>query len=151
MNPLLFFSVIVTAGLICVSLSRVEGDVYYVSPAEQLSSCRRNSSCPSGKVCHTINYLAESTRHRFFSSDHVNVTLLFLCGVHNLTKNVNIQNLHSFVMKGGTETKENVIIDMLHQETVKPQFDTQSNKPSCTNIHFFNMSFQHELCDIFYR
>ena len=37
MKSLLLFSVVVTTGLICVSLSKVEGVVYYVSPTEQLS------------------------------------------------------------------------------------------------------------------
>ena len=141
MKPLLlFFVIFVTTGLICISLSKVVKVVYYVSPTEQLSSCHGNSSCPPGQVCYTMDYLAENSQ-KFFSSDHVNVTQVFMCGVHNLTKNFTVLNLHSFVMEGETGTKENVIIDMLHQETVK---HTQSNTSSCTKIQFFN-----ELCDYY--
>ena len=53
-----------------------------------------------------------------------------MCGVHNYTKNLTIQNLHSFAMKGAAESRENVIID--HQFVGKLQ---------CTVIGFFNISF----------
>ena len=137
MKLLLLFFVVVTT-----RLSKVEGVVYYVSPTEQLGSCRGNSSCPPGQVCYTMDDLAESS-YMFFSSDHINITLVFMCGIHNLTKNLTIQTLHSFVMKGETETKEKLIIDMFHQETVhvRPEFDAQSNHSSCTNIQFFNVSY----------
>ena len=103
--------------------------VYYVSPTEPLSSCPGNSSCPPGQLCHTMDYLAEHSSE-FFSPDHVNVTLIFMCGVHNYTKDLTVQNLHSFVMKGAAESRENVIID--HQFV---------GKPKCTVIQFFNVSF----------
>ena len=106
--------------------------VYYVSPTEPLSSCPGNSSCPPGQLCHTMDYLVEHSS-KFFSPDHINVTLIFMCGVHNYTKDLTVQNLHSFVMKGAAESKENVIIDH--------QFGTQLGKPNCTIIQFFNISF----------
>ena len=126
-----FLYSIVIVGLISILAETEEGVVYYVSPTEPLSSCAGNtSSCPSGQHCHTMDYLVEN---KFFSPDHINVTLIFMCGVHNYTKNLTVQNLHSFVMKGAAESKENVIIDH--------QFGTQLGKPNCTIIQFFNISF----------
>ena len=107
-----------------------EGTVYHIKPVKHLSSCPGNSSCPPGQLCHTMDYLAEHSSE-FFSPDHVNVTLIFMCGVHNYTKNLTVQNLHSFVMKGAVESRENVIID--HQ--------FQVGKPKCTIIRFINVSF----------
>ena len=57
-----------------------------------------------------------------------------MCGVHNYTKNLTVQNLHSFVMKGAAESRENVIID--HQFAIM-----EGGKPKCTLIQFFNVSF----------
>ena len=76
-----------------------------------------------------MDYLAEHSSE-LFSPDHVNVTLIFMCGVHNCTEDLTVQNLHSFVMKGAAESRENVIID--HQFV---------GKPKCTIIQFFNVSF----------
>ena len=103
--------------------------VYYVSPTEPLSSCPGNSSCPPGQLCHTMDYLAEQSSE-FFSPDHVNVTLIFMCGGHNYTKDLIVQKLHSFIMKGAAESRENVIID--HHFF---------GEPKCTVIRFFNVSF----------
>ena len=63
-----------------------------------------------------------------------------MCGVHNYTKNLTVQNLHSFIMEGAAETRENVIINMHHQVT-HPAFEKSLSKPSCTSIAFFNVSF----------
>ena len=124
----LFF--ILIFGSICIRLT--EGTVYHVKPVKPLSSCPGNSSCPPGQLCHTMDYLAEHSSE-FFSSDHVNVTLIFMCGVHNYTKDLIVHNLHSFVMKGAAESRENVIIDH--------QFVMQAGKPNCTRILFFNVDF----------
>ena len=121
----LFFVLIF--GSICIRLT--EGKVYYVKPVRHLISCPENSSCPPDQLCHTMDYLAEHSSE-FFSSDHVNITLIFMCGVHNYTKDLTVQNLHSFIMKGATESRENVIID--HQFV---------GKLKCTVIRFFNISF----------
>ena len=103
--------------------------VFYVSSTELLiSSCPRNSSCPTGQLCHTMDYLAEHSSE-FFSPNHINVTLIFMCGIHNYTKDLTVQYLHSFIMKGAAESRENVIIDH--------QFVAQLGKPSCT---IFNIS-----------
>ena len=56
-----------------------------------------------------------------------------MCGSHNYTKDLNVQNLHSFIMKGKTNSRENVIIDH--------GFVTQNGEPYCTLIDFFNISF----------
>ena len=127
-----FLSFILIFGLINVLAETKEDVVYYVSPTETLSSCPGNSSCPPGQLCHTMDYLADHSSE-FFSPDHVNVTLIFMCGVHNYTKNLTIQNLHSFVMKGAAESRENVIIDH--------QFGMEDGKTWCTVIQFFNVSF----------
>ena len=127
------FSFLLLVGLICIlAETGGEGVVYYVSPTEPLSSCPGNSSYPPGQLCHTMDCFAEHSSE-FFSSDQVSVTLIFMCGVHNYTKDLTVQNLHSFVMKGSAESRQNVIIDH--------QFTEQSGKPNCTIIQFFNVSF----------
>ena len=86
-------------GLTSNLAAETENDVvYYVSPIVTLSSCPGSSSCPPGQFCHTMDYLAEHSSE-FFSPDQVSVTLVFMCGVHNYTKELTVQNLHSFVMK----------------------------------------------------
>ena len=55
---------------------------------------------------------------------------MFMCGVHNYTKDLTVRNLHPFVIKGAAESRENVIID--HQFGAKP---------NCTTVQFFNVSF----------
>ena len=123
MRLLFFISIF---GSVCIRLT--EGKVYHVKPVKHLTG---NSSCPPGQLCHmyTMDYLAEHSSE-FFSPDHFSVTLIFMCGVHNYTKDWTVQNLHSFVMKGAAESRENVIIDH--------QFD---GKLKCTVIWFFSVSF----------
>ena len=130
MRLLYYLFFVLIFGSVCVRLT--EGTVYHVKPVKPLSSCPGNSSCPPAQLCHTMDYFAEHSSE-FFSPDHVNVTLIFMCGVHNYTKNLFVQNLHSFVMKGAAESRENVIIDH--------QFGMQVGKPNCTLIQFFNISF----------
>ena len=50
-----------------------------------------------------------------------------------LYKDLTVQNLHSFIMKGAAESRENVIIDH--------QFGVLVGKPKCTLIQLFNVSF----------
>ena len=118
-------------GLICISETE-EVVVYSVTPTKPLSYCPGDSNCPHGQLCHTMDYLAEHSSE-FFLPDQVNVTLIFMCGVHNYTKHLTVQNLHSFVMKGAAESRENVIIDH--------QFVAHNGMPNCTTIQFFNVSF----------
>ena len=128
------FLFILLVGLICIlTETGSEGVVYYVLPTEPLTSCSGNSSCPPGQLCHTMDYLAEHSSE-FFSPDQVStsVTLLFMCGVHNYTKDLTVQNLLSFNMKGAAESREYVIIDH--------QFGAQFGKLNCTIIQFFNIS-----------
>ena len=114
-----------------LTVCQTEGKVYHVKPALQSISCPGNSSCPPGQPCHTMDYLAEHSSE-FFSPDQVSVTLVFMCGFHNYTKDLTVQNLHSFVMKGAIESRENVVIDH--------QFVEQNGEPNCTLIQFFNVS-----------
>ena len=51
------------------------------------------------------------------------------------TRDLTVQNLNSFIMKGDTESRENVIIN--HQLGMQ----VDSSKSSCTIIRFFNVSF----------
>ena len=125
-------TVLILFGLIYVLAETNKGAVYHISPTEPLSSCPGNSSCPPGQLCHTMDYLANQSSE-FFSPDQVNVILIFMCGVHNYTNNLFIRNLHSFIMKGAAESRENVIIDH--------QFGMKGSKPKCTLIQFFNVSF----------
>ena len=132
----ILFSFLIIIG---VAVSEGLSVVYYVSPTEPQSSCSGNSSCPPGQLCRTMDYIVENSSE-FFSPEHINVTLIFMCGVHNYTKDLTVQNLHSFIMKGEAESKENVIIDMLSQ--VKNEAGTlKLNHPSCATIHLFNVSF----------
>jgi predicted outer membrane repeat protein len=131
MKMLVPFFIVLLFGSICIRLT--EGTkIIHVKPVKNLFSCPGNSSCPPDQLCYTMDYLANHSS-KFFSSDHVNITLIFMCGVHNYTKHLTLQNLHSFVMKGDAESRENVIIDH--------QLSMQVDKPSCTIIQFFNVSF----------
>ena len=112
-------------------VSGSESVVYHVLPTKPIDSCPGNgsSSCPLDQHCLKMDYLVEHSS-KLFSSDHVTVTLVFMCGVHNYyTKDWTVQNLTSFVVKGAAKSRENVIIDH--------QFGTQ---PKCTIIQFFNIS-----------
>ena len=122
-------TVLILFWLIYLLAETRKGAIYHVSSTEPLSFCPGNSSCQPGQLCHTMDYLAEHSSE-FFSPDHVNITLIFMCGVHNYTKDLTVQNLHSFIMKGAGESRENVIID--HQFV---------GKSKCTAIRFFNVSF----------
>jgi hypothetical protein len=75
-----------------------------------------------------MDYLAEHSSE-FFSSDHISVILTFICGVHNYSKDLIVQSLHSFAMKAA-HSREHVIINH--------QFSAQN---CCTLIQFLNISF----------
>ena len=66
-----------------------------------------------------------------FSPAYVNVTLTLMCGIHNCTKNLTVQNLNSFVMIGASNLKEYVIIS----------FSANTSIPSCTTLSFFSVNF----------
>ena len=104
----LFMFLILFGGFVCEG----ESVVYHVLPTKPIDSCPGNgSSCPPDQLCLTMDHLVEHSS-KLFSSDHVNITLVFMCGVHNYTmKDLIVQNLHSFVMKGAAESRENIIID----------------------------------------
>ena len=88
-------------------LSTTAGVVYYVKPTEP---CANNGSCPSNETCHTMDYYASNSSH-YFSPEHINVTLYFMCGVHNCIQKVGISDLQIFAMIG-IALKQNVIINM---------------------------------------
>ena len=123
----LFIFLVLLGGFVCES----ESVVYHVLPTKPIDSCPGNgsSSCPLDQHCLKMDQLVEHSS-KLFLPDHVNVTLVFMCGVHNYTKDLTVQNLTSFVMKGAAESRENVIIDH--------QFGTQHK---CAIIQFFNISF----------
>ena len=102
-------------------VSGSESVVYHVLPTKPIDSCPGNgsSSCPLDQHCLKMDYLVEHSS-KLFSSDHVTVTLVFMCGVHNYyTKDWTVQNLTSFIVKGAAKSRENVIID--HQFGTQPK------------------------------
>ena len=99
-------------------LSTAAGVVYYVKPTEL---CVHNSSCPSNEICHTMDHYANNSSH-YFSPDHINVTLYFMCGVHNCTRHLDISNIQTFAMIGRAE-RQNVTIMM--PIPVEPAFSSQ--------------------------
>ena len=88
-------------------LPTTAGVVYYVKPTQP---CAHNNSCPSNETCHTMDYYASNGSH-YFSPDNINITLHFMCGVHNCTKHVDVRNLQSFAMIG-TAGRQHVTINM---------------------------------------
>ena len=118
-------------GLIFILAETNSDVIYHVSPTEPLSSCSWYSSCPPHQLCH---YLAEHSSE-FFSADHINVTLIFMCGIHNYSKDLTAQNLNSFIIQGAAESRENIII-------INHQFSSRNgtSKSSCTIIQFLNIS-----------
>ena len=103
-GALRFFRILIISGVLSLE---GEGVIYHVLPTEKVGFCQTGNSmrCPPGWLCYTMDYfiLAEHSSE-FFSPDHVNVTLIFMCGVHNYTKDLTVQNLQSFVMRGAAET-----------------------------------------------
>ena len=83
--------------------------VYYVKPTEP---CAHNSSCPSNETCHTMDHYASNSSH-YFSLDHINVTLYFMCGVHNCSRYqyVTVHDLQVFAMEG-LAGRKNVVINI---------------------------------------
>ena len=55
-----------------------------------------------------------------------------MCGVHNNTKDLTVQHLHSFVMKEAPDSSEGAVIDHLSV--------SQIGKPYCAAIYFLNVS-----------
>ena len=104
MSLLIFFLpyfVIVAVQLLSL-LSTAAGVVYYVKPTEP---CAHNSSCPSNETCHTMDHYASNSSH-YFSPDHINITLYFMCGVHNCTKHLDVSNLQKFSITGISDRKD---------------------------------------------
>ena len=109
------------------------GVVYYVKPTEP---CAHNSSFPSGEECQTMDHYASNSSH-YFSSDHINVTLYFLCGVHNCTERMDIRDLQTFVMKG-TAGRHGVVINMIPK--VVPAKDPKDGSNQECMYTFANVS-----------
>ena len=133
-------------------LSTAAGVVYYVKPTEP---CAHNNcySCPSYETCHTMDHYASNSSH-YFSPDHINVTLYFMCGIHNCTKQINISDLRTFAMIG-MAGRQHVIINMpVLTETVvitqhnmdKQQFYTFTNVINVTvkniSVNCISVSFE---------
>ena len=97
--------------VLCLLLTTAAGVVYYVKPTEP---CAHNSSCPSNETCHTMDHYASNSSH-YFSPDHVNITLYFMCGVHKMGKHLEVHGLQSFIMIG-TAGKQSVIINQGQQK-----------------------------------
>ena len=128
--------------------STTAGVVYYVKPTEP---CAHNS-CPSNDTCHTMDHYANNSSH-YFSPDHINVTLYFMCGVHNCTQHVDISDLQTFAMIG-TAGRQHVFINMpipteaviLAQDMGSQHFYTFTNISNVTitniSISYISVSFK---------
>ena len=107
------------------------GVVYYVKPTEP---CAHNGRCPSSEeTCHIMDHYASKSNH-YFSPDRINVTLYFLCGVHNCTQHMNIKfyDLQTFTITG-TAGQELVMINML-PEVTKFLSNKEANMYIFTNV-----------------
>ena len=128
----LFLHSIVIITLTCIHTEANKSVVYHVSPTKQLDSCPRNSTCQPDQHCHKLDYLAQNSK-KFFSQNDTNITLIFMCGVHNHTKSLRVQSVNTFVMKGAEKSNENVIINH--------KFNAKFGKQNCTAIQFINVSY----------
>ena len=116
----------------CVLMARsgVAGVVYYVKPTTVCPY--RDTHCPSGETCLKLdNYVNESSY--YFSPDKVNITLYFICGMHNQTseKHIDIHDLQTFAMLG-VAANETVTIHMPVQSNKTLQTYTFSNVSNVT-------------------
>ena len=114
-------------------LSPIAGVVYYVKPTEPFA---HNSSCPSNETCHTMDHYASNSSH-YFSPDHINVTLYFMCGVHNFTKRLDLRDLKVFSMIGTAEKQYVTIIMPIPREILNNPRNISSRT---YNILFANVS-----------
>ena len=130
-------------------LSTIAGVIYYVKPTKP---CVHDSSCPSNETCHTMDHYA-SKSSQYFSPDHINVTLYFMCGVHNCTQQMNISDLQTFAIIG-TAGREYVMINMpIPREGSYPYFYLLTNISTATmkniaiihiSVHFNGIKPDHE-------
>ena len=90
-------------------LPTINGVDYYVKPTEP---CAHNSSYPPNETSHTMDHYASNSSH-YFSPDHINVTLYFMCGVHNCSRYqyVIVHDLQVFAMEG-LAGRKNVVINI---------------------------------------
>ena len=112
-----------------LTLTAAQGVVYYVKPTEP---CAHNSSsCPSNETCHTMDHYASNSSH-YFSPDHINVTLYFMCGVHNCTQNLDITvgTVDAGIMPSQKQSKS-----VLHPDQYR-QFLGSSGRVQCSNISY---------------
>lgn len=78
---------------------------YYVTPTLDL-----NPDCPNNTPCHTLNEYAQNSSDYF--GENMNVSLIFLKGVHNLTSQIfQIRNLNIVILTGinGISNEEAII------------------------------------------
>ena len=94
------------------------GMIYYVKPTEP---CAHNSSCLSNETCHTMDHYASNSSH-YFSPDQIDITLYFMCGVHNCTRHLVISDLQTFAMIGRAG-RQHVIINM--QASIEAEMSSQ--------------------------
>ena len=133
--------------------STTAGVVYYVKPTEPCA--HYNSSCPSNETCHSMDHYASNSSH-YFSPDNINVTLYFMCGVHNCTKHLDVHDLQTFTMIG-TAGRKHVTINMPIPTTVMNYSQSFGNstytfanisnmKIENATIYFISFSFVGENC-----
>jgi predicted outer membrane repeat protein len=101
-----------------------------------------------------MDHYASNSSH-YFSPDHINVTLYFMCGVHNCTHYVDISNLQKFDMIGRAG-RQHVTINMpmpveptfSFQDMVTKKFYSFTNVSKVTmeniSVHYISISFEGE-------
>ena len=133
-------------------LSSAEGVVYCVTPT--IACPHDNSNCSTHEISHTLEYYVNNSG-QFFSPDKVDITLYFMCGVHNQTSNkhTDIHDLQTFTMASATGKKDvtiNMPIQRNHSRNSHVYtFRNVSNvKIKSITITFINAVFEGENCNL---
>lgn len=77
---------------------------------DPFAACPSNNSCPSDKICQTMDDYARNSS-LYFSPSKSNITLHFMCGLHRCTEHLIMHGLKMLVIQG-TPVSRNVIIQM---------------------------------------
>lgn len=143
MTPVFTFTFQLMAAIVAL-LGAAEAEYYIVLPTDPLSSavCPTNNSCPSDKVCQTMDDYARNSS-LYFSPNKSNITLYFMCGLHRCTEQLVIHDLEIVVMQG-TPISGNVIIQM----PVNASHNFSWIFSNVSTVHVKNITFKYPLVTI---
>ena len=100
-----------------VAQSHCDEVTYYVLPTDPLPMvCNNNNSCLLGEICQTLNDYAKHSSHFFALNTMSNITLYFMCGLHEYTEQLSILNISTLIMQGMSAAR-NTIIQMPANDT----------------------------------